>query len=82
MLSTILKRNGTTQEFFPYKIEDAIHKAFKSENVTYDHSVFQNLMARLQNKRVAAVEDIQDMIEQELYRARYFDVMRSFMIYR
>jgi ribonucleoside-triphosphate reductase len=39
-------------------------------------------MARLQNKRVAAVEDIQDMIEQELYRARYFDVMRSFMIYR
>jgi ribonucleoside-triphosphate reductase len=39
-------------------------------------------MTRLQNKRVAAVEDIQDMIEQELYRARYFDVMRSFMIYR
>ncbi|MDR0666927.1 MAG: hypothetical protein LBF71_05915, partial [Campylobacteraceae bacterium] len=53
MLSTILKRDGTTQEFFPYKIEDAIRKAFKSENVTYDHSVFQNLMTRLQNKRVA-----------------------------
>jgi ribonucleoside-triphosphate reductase len=82
MLTTILKRDGTTQEFFPYKIEDAIRKAFKSENITYDHSVFQNLMTRLQNKRVAAVEDIQDTIEHELYNARYFDVMRSFMIYR
>jgi ribonucleoside-triphosphate reductase len=82
MLTTILKRNGVTQEFFPYKIEDAIRKAFKSENTTYDHSVFLNLMERLKIKRVAAVEDIQDMIEQELYRARYFDVMRSFMIYR
>ena len=34
------------------------------------------------SKRLAAVEDIQDLIEQELYKARYFDVMRSFMIYR
>jgi ribonucleoside-triphosphate reductase len=82
MLTTILKRNGTTQEFLPYKIEDAIRKAFKSEKTTYDHNVFLNLMERLKTKRIAAVEDIQDMIEQELYRARYFDVMRSFMIYR
>ncbi|MCK9546482.1 MAG: ribonucleoside triphosphate reductase [Sulfurospirillaceae bacterium] len=82
MLTTLLKRDGTTQEFQSYKIEDAIKKAFDSENTTYDRTVFLNVMERLRFKRVAAVEDIQDMIEQELYRARYFEIMRSFMIYR
>lgn len=82
MLTKILKRDGTTQEFQPFKIEDAIKKAFESENVTYDETIFKNLLAKLNFKRLAAVEDIQDLIEQEIYRAGYFDVMRSFMIYR
>lgn len=82
MLTKVLKRDGNTQEFKSFKIEDAIKKAFKSERVTYDESVFKNLMDILNTKRLAAVEDIQDLIEQELYKARYFDVMRSFMIYR
>ena len=82
MLKEVLKRDGTTQEFAPYKIEDAIKKAFKSESTTYDRSVFLNVIEKIKNKRVAAVEDIQDMIEKELYKARYFDVMKSFMLYR
>jgi ribonucleoside-triphosphate reductase (formate) len=82
MLTKVLKRDGNTQEFKAFKIEDAIKKAFKSERVTYDESVFKNLMTILNTKRLAAVEDIQDLIEQELYKTRYFDVMRSFMIYR
>ena len=82
MITTILKRDGQTQEFLSYKIEDAIKKAFKSENITYDSKVFFNLLNRLKNKKVSAVEDIQDLIEQELYKQRYFDVMRSFMLYR
>jgi ribonucleoside-triphosphate reductase len=82
MITKILKRDGNTQEFQAYKIEDAIKKAFKSENTIYDSSVYENVIKKLQNRRLAAVEDIQDLIEQELYRARYFEVMRSFMIYR
>jgi len=82
MLTKLLKRDGNTEDFHAYKIEDAIKKAFKSVRVTYDESVFRNLMETVSTKRVAAVEDIQDLIEQELYKARYFDVMRSFMIYR
>jgi len=82
MLTKLLKRDGTTEDFYAYKIEDAIKKAFKSVRVTYDESVFKNLLETVNAKRVAAVEDIQDMIEQELYKTRYFDVMRSFMIYR
>ena len=82
MLTEVLKRDGTTQEFQSYKIEDAIKKAFKSENTTYDRAVFLNVLEKIKHKRVAAVEDIQDLIEHELYKARYFDVMKSFMQYR
>jgi len=82
MLTTLLKRDGSTEDFQAFKIQDAIKKAFKSVRTTYDESVFNNLMDVLDAKRVAAVEDIQDLIEQELYKTRYFDVMRSFMIYR
>ncbi len=82
MLTEVLKRDGTAQEFQSYKIEDAIKKAFKSENTTYDRAVFLNVLEKIKHKRVAAVEDIQDLIEHELYKARYFDVMKSFMQYR
>jgi ribonucleoside-triphosphate reductase len=57
-------------------------KAFKSEHVTYDSIVFFNVLDILKTKRSVAVEDVQDLIEKELYKSRYFDVMRSFMIYR
>ena len=82
MVENILKRDGTYKEFLSFKIEDAIKKAFKSQNVTYDSAVFFNVLDKIKNKRVIAVEDIQDLIEKELYKARYFDVMRSFMVYR
>ncbi|HUH43283.1 MAG TPA: ribonucleoside triphosphate reductase [Sulfurimonas sp.] len=82
MVENILKRDGTNKEFLPFKIEDAIKKAFKSQNVIYDSSIFFNVLDELKTRRVIAVEDIQDLIEKELYKSRYFDVMRSFMIYR
>ncbi len=82
VVENILKRNGTHKEFLSFKIEDAIKKAFKSEHITYDSSIFFNVLDRLKSKRVVAVEDIQDAIEKELYNGRYFDVMRSFILYR
>ncbi|MDD5372609.1 MAG: ribonucleoside triphosphate reductase [Sulfurimonas sp.] len=82
MVENILKRDGTYKEFLSFKIEDAIKKAFKSQHVTYDSSIFFNVLERLKNKRVVAVEDIQDTIEKELYNAKYFDVLKSFMLYR
>jgi len=82
MIESILKRDGSQEEFKAFKIEDAIKKAFLSEHTTYDASIFFNVLEKLKHKRVVAVEDIQDMIESELYKARYFDIMRSFMLYR
>lgn len=82
MVENILKRDGSFEEFASYKIEDAIKKAFKSEHTTYHNTIFFNVLEKLKNKRIVAVEDIQDLIEQELYKSRYFDVMRSFILYR
>ncbi len=82
MIEKVLKRDGTNKEFESFKIEDAIKKAFKSVHVTYDTSIFFNVLEIIKLKRIIAVEDIQDIIEKELYKGRYFDVMKSFMIYR
>ena len=78
----ILKRDGSKEEFFPYKIEDAIKKAFKSENKPYDKSIFDAVMDEITFKKVVAVEDIQDIIEKALFKAGYFDELKSFMLYR
>ena len=48
----ILKRDGSKEEFFPYKIEDAIKKAFKSENKPYDKSIFDAVMDEITFKKV------------------------------
>ncbi len=82
MIKKLLKRDGNTEDFQAYKIEDAIKKAFKSVRTTYDEGIFKNVINTLNPKKIVAVEDIQDLIEIELYKAQYFDVMRSFMLYR
>ena len=82
MLKTILKRDGTSQPFTPYKIEDAIAKAFASESTPFDNHVYVDIITALTQQRIISVEEVQDMIEQALFDARYFDVMKSFMLYR
>mgnify|MGYP000479862884 FL=1 len=82
MLENVLKRDGKNKPFESFKIEDAIKKAFKSVHVTYDSSIFFNILEIIKVKRLVAVEDIQDIIEKELYKGRYYEVMKSFMIYR
>ncbi len=79
---TILKRNGARAAFEPYKIEDAIIKAFESEREPYDKSVFEYVLAKIGDNDNIAVEDIQDAIEKALFELGYFSVMRSFMLYR
>ena len=78
----VIKRNGEYQPLESYKIEDAIKKGFSSVQKEYHASVFNKVMLQLEQKTTWAVEDIQDIIEKELFDAKYFDVMRSFMLYR
>jgi ribonucleoside-triphosphate reductase len=82
MVKTIIKRDGSSQKFVPFKIEDAIKKAFKSEAKAYDKRVFSELMDTIKNKDEISVEEIQDIIEKVLYAHQHFEVMKSFMLYR
>ncbi|WP_375723772.1 ribonucleoside triphosphate reductase [Arcobacter sp. KX21116] len=78
----IFKRDKEKEEYQSYKIKDAIKKAFKSEQVPYDERVFFNVVNKLGLIEELFVEDIQDIIEKELYNFKYFEVMKSFMVYR
>nr|WP_315158224.1 ribonucleoside triphosphate reductase [uncultured Flavobacterium sp.] len=78
----VIKRNGKYKPFESHKIKDAIEKGFKSVSIAVDESIFESIIIQLENEEVWAVEEIQDMIEKKLYEKEYFDVMRSFMLYR
>ena len=78
----ILKRDGKKEKFEAFKIEDAIKKAFKSQNIKYDKSIYFSVLFEIKSKNINAVEDIQDLIEKELFKSEYFSAMKSFMLYR
>jgi len=81
MLKNILKRDGTYKEFVSYKVNNAIKKAFENENTTYDPSVFFDVLKNIENKNTVSTKDIQELIEKELYKRKYFNVMHSFVLY-
>lgn len=78
----ILKRDGSTEPFYPFKIEDAIRKAFESVSATFDETIAQNVFTGIAYNRVCDVEGIQDLIERALHDSGYFEVMKSFITYR
>ncbi|WP_419764752.1 MAG: ribonucleoside triphosphate reductase [Arcobacter sp.] len=82
MKKYIFKRDDKKEEYLSYKIEDAIKKAFKSVQENYDSRIFFNVANKIELNDELFVEDIQDIIEKELYNFKYFEVMKSFMIYR
>lgn len=78
----VIKRNGEYAPFEAFKIEDALKKGFQSVHKPYDPVVFQKILKKLDQQTTWAVEDIQDIIEKQLFESGYFNVMRSFMLYR
>lgn len=82
MENYVIKRNGEYQPLKHYKIEDAIKRGFKSVGVEYDVNILKSVLERVEEKTTWAVEEIQDIIELQLYHYHYFKVMRSFMLYR
>ncbi len=78
----VIKRNGEYAPFQAYKIQEAIRKGFISVGREADDAMFDFVQFHLQEKDTWAVEEIQDIIEKTLFQHNYFDVMRSFMLYR
>lgn len=78
----ILKRDGSFEKFQPFKIEEAIQKAFDSVRVLYDKRIFKNVLEKAIYTDKLEVEKIQDIIEEELFDFKYFSVAKSFITYR
>jgi len=78
----VIKRNGEYKPFERFKIEEAIRKGYESVSAMYKQEVAEEVVSILNSQVVWSVEEIQDVIEKELYKIEDFEVMRSFMLYR
>ncbi len=78
----VIKRNGEYKPLDLFKIKEAILKGFQSVNKKYEEVIFDEVISELNFKDTWSVEEIQDIIEKQLFSKKYFDVMRSFMLYR
>ncbi len=92
VLQQIKKRNGTVALFDSVKITEAIKKAFDAvrgnnhEHVaTYiTEAVVRELSERFakEGAGVPTVEHIQDLVEKNIMAAGFFDVAKSYILYR
>ena len=82
----VVKRDGSTVEFNPQKIINAIEKA--NENVDVCDRVsrekIEEIARNIESKRCKRilVEDIQDIVEKELMEEGKYDLAKVYIIYR
>lgn len=90
-IQKIKKRNGAIVDFDPSKITRAIEKAFlevvrdkkTDEAVAISAGVFEMLSGRYGGSaNFPNVEEIQDLVERALMTRGYFEVAKSYIIYR
>ena len=79
---TITKRDGTKDRFSLDKIMNAILKAFESVNEPIDLGSISKIISHLDMQENIKVEDIQNQVEEALMREGYYQVAKSFMLYR
>ena len=79
---TITKRDGSKDRFSLDKIMNAIVKAFESVNVPADLTTISKILSHLDMHDDIKVEDIQNQVEEALMREGYYQVAKSFMLYR
>ncbi len=81
-LLSITKRDGKSERFSVDKIMNAVVKAFDSVGVTADLAAISKILSRLDIHNGITVEEIQNQVEVALMKEEYFDVAKSFMLYR
>ena len=79
---TILKRDGSRDQFSLDKIMTAIIKAFEAVGETYSIGSISKIISHLDIKDDIKVEDIQNQVEIALMKEGYFSVAKAFMLYR
>ena len=79
---TITKRDGTKDRFSLDKIMNAVIKAFESVGQSVDLASIYQILNHLDLKDDIKVEDIQNQVEEALMKEGYYQVAKSFMLYR
>lgn len=80
----VVKRDGSIEEFNVDKIINAVKKAFKSCNKKmpqYLYDMIGALFDTLEGDTIG-IEEIQNKVEDALMNDKYFDVAKSYIIYR
>ncbi len=83
----IVKRDWNTQNYNGEKIISAIKGAFKSVNKEWDDNVLNKIEREIAREIELGtikntVEDIQDAVERKLMEAGFYEVCKSFILYR
>ncbi len=79
------KRTGQIVDFDLEKIENAIKKAFDSKQVEYDPAIAESvdkLISLTYTNVPVSVETIQDNVERVLMQFGYYDIAKTFILYR
>ena len=79
---TITKRDGTQERFSLDKIMNAIIKAFNSQKEDIDLGRLSKILARIDIHDGITVEEIQNQVEVALMQEGYYNVAKSFILYR
>lgn len=82
MIKTIIKRNGSRENFEAYKIQQAIEHAFNAVQIPYNPVVYDNVLEALKHESIIPVEKIQDIIEHEFMKSGEFEAALNFIKYR
>lgn len=81
----VQKRTGQIVDFDLEKIENAIKKAFDSKQVEYDPAIVKSvdkLISLTYTNVPVSVETIQDYVERVLMQFGYYDIAKTFILYR
>lgn len=90
-LQKIKKRNGEVVDFDRHKIMLAIQKSFFATRGTVEEgpvqiiagNVIDELMAKFSSvEQVPSVEDVQNTVERKIMEQGFFDVAKSYILYR
>ncbi len=78
----ITKRDGKREPFSIDKIRNAIAKAFLSVGSFATQETITNILSRISIRNGMEVEEIQNQVEIALMTEQYYNVAKSFMLYR
>lgn len=78
----IIKRNGVAVPFFIEKIRNSVNAAFKSVGLQLTEDVFEGIYRYVDLQDNISVEEIQDQISTALMKQGYYDVAKSYILYR